>query len=47
MTPPTSSSLAGVGTVELGLPELRSGVADVPTQPDGAAGWNSITVRGA
>jgi 2-oxoglutarate ferredoxin oxidoreductase subunit beta len=35
MTPPTSS-IVGTGTVDLGLPELRSGVADVPTLPDGS-----------
>jgi 2-oxoglutarate ferredoxin oxidoreductase subunit beta len=34
MTPPTSS---GLGAVDLGLPEMRSGVADVPTLPEGAS----------
>jgi 2-oxoglutarate/2-oxoacid ferredoxin oxidoreductase subunit beta len=34
---PSSSSSSSVGTVALGLPELRSGVAAVPTLPDGAA----------
>jgi len=33
VTPPGSS----VSAVDLGLPELRSGVADVPTLPEGAA----------